>query len=130
MCISTETSPLLGTCNFIRGDCHQPKQDTKNNRVAHTLEYTLSPTILGLASYYRRFIRRFASIARPLHRLTERGRPFKWTMECDTAFAQLKTMFTIQSYSSLPKFFLTIYFGHRCLPIWHRRCLITKARGW
>ena len=32
---------------------------------------------LGLASYYRKFIRNFASIARPLHRLTEKGRPFK-----------------------------------------------------
>ena len=39
---------------------------------------------------YRRFIRKFAEIARPLHRLTEKGRPFKWTMECDTAFAELK----------------------------------------
>ena len=45
---------------------------------------------LGLASYYRRFIRKFAEIARPLHRLTEKGRPFKWTTECDTAFAELK----------------------------------------
>ena len=45
---------------------------------------------VGLASYYRRFIQNFASIARPLHRLTERGRPFKWTVECDTAFAKLK----------------------------------------
>ena len=45
---------------------------------------------LGLASYYRRFIHKFAEIARPLHRLTEKGRPFKWTTECDTAFAELK----------------------------------------
>ena len=36
-------------------------------------------------SYYRRFIQNFASIARPLHRLTERGRPCKWTVEYDTA---------------------------------------------
>ena len=39
---------------------------------------------LGLASYYRRFICNFAEIARPLHQLSERGRPFKWTTECDT----------------------------------------------
>jgi len=45
---------------------------------------------LGLASYYRRFIQKFAEIARPLHRLTERGRDFKWTTECDNAFAKLK----------------------------------------
>ncbi len=46
---------------------------------------------LGLASYYRRFIRDFARIAKPLHLLTERGRPFKWTGECATAFAELKS---------------------------------------
>ena len=45
---------------------------------------------VGLASYYRRFIQNFASVSRPLHRLTERGRPFKWTVECDTALAKLK----------------------------------------
>ena len=32
---------------------------------------------LGLASYYRKFIQNFASIARPLQRLTEHGRSFK-----------------------------------------------------
>ncbi len=46
---------------------------------------------LGLASYYRRFIRNFAHIANPLHQLTERGRVFKWTEECATAFAELKS---------------------------------------
>ncbi|KRX12640.1 Retrovirus-related Pol polyprotein from transposon [Trichinella nelsoni] len=30
-------------------------------------------TFLGIASYYRRFVKSFASIARPLHRLTEQG---------------------------------------------------------
>ncbi|KAK3743518.1 hypothetical protein QZH41_015906, partial [Actinostola sp. cb2023] len=43
------------------------------------------------ALYYRRFIKGFADIARPLHRLTEKGREFVWTSECDVAFNQLKT---------------------------------------
>ena len=34
---------------------------------------------LGLAGYYRRFILDFASKARPLNRLTHKGRSFKWT---------------------------------------------------
>ena len=37
---------------------------------------------LGLAGYYRRFIRNFAEIARPLHRLTERNATFQWSTEC------------------------------------------------
>ena len=36
---------------------------------------------LGLANYYRRFIKDFASLATPLHRLTEKGTQFKWTKE-------------------------------------------------
>ena len=45
---------------------------------------------IGLANYYRRFIKDFASIARPLHRLTEKTASFKWTSECQTAFDTLK----------------------------------------
>lgn len=47
-------------------------------------------SFVGLASYYRRFIKGFAEIARPLHRLTEKGRKFKWDDECQQAFLQLK----------------------------------------
>lgn len=46
---------------------------------------------LGLAIYYQRFVRHFSSIAKPLYRLTERGHEFKWTLECDKAFAEIKT---------------------------------------
>ena len=34
---------------------------------------------LGLASYYRRFVKNFAHKARPLYRLTEKGRRWNWT---------------------------------------------------
>ena len=37
---------------------------------------------LGFASYNRRFIKVFAQIAKPLHRLTERGEIFHWSCEC------------------------------------------------
>jgi hypothetical protein len=38
-------------------------------------------SLLGLCSYYRRFIREVASIAKPLHLLTEKGRNFQCTKE-------------------------------------------------
>ena len=47
-------------------------------------------SFLGLASYYRRFIAGFSNIARPLHRLTEKGQPFTWTDDCEAAFQDLK----------------------------------------
>ena len=46
---------------------------------------------LGLARYYRRYVKDFASIARPLFRLTERGCEFKWTSECSEVFSILKS---------------------------------------
>ena len=45
---------------------------------------------LGFASYYRRFVQNFATIAKPLHRLTEKNSRFKWTEECQHAFDILR----------------------------------------
>ncbi|KAL5505635.1 hypothetical protein EMCRGX_G007099 [Ephydatia muelleri] len=45
---------------------------------------------LGLANYYRRFIKDFATIAKPLHHLTEKTALFRWTVECQDAFHSLK----------------------------------------
>ena len=44
----------------------------------------------GLASYYRRFVRNFASIAEPLTRLAGKNTIFKWTDEAELAFRHLK----------------------------------------
>ena len=44
---------------------------------------------LGLASYYRRFVNIFATLAKPLHKLTEKNKEFKWTLDCQTAFETL-----------------------------------------
>ena len=43
-------------------------------------------TFLGLVGYYRKFVNNFAATAKPLYRLTERGREFNWTTECEAAF--------------------------------------------
>jgi hypothetical protein len=47
-------------------------------------------SFLGLCSYYRRFIKSFSSIAKPLHILTEKNRVFYWTSEAEVAFQTLK----------------------------------------
>ena len=47
-------------------------------------------SFLGLASYYRRFVPNFSTIARPLTRLTEKNQPFFWDNECEYAFTVLK----------------------------------------
>lgn len=47
------------------------------------------PGFLGLPAYYRRFIKGFATIASPLHQLTQKGRDFQWSEDCATTFFQL-----------------------------------------
>ena len=47
-------------------------------------------SFLGLANWFRRFIRRFAATAVPLYALTEKGRLFKWGEEEQAAFEQLR----------------------------------------
>ena len=59
---------------------------------------------LGLASYYRRFVKNYATIASPLHKLTERGRQFHWTSECAAAFASLKQRLINASILAFPDF--------------------------
>ena len=59
-------------------------------------------SFLGLCSYYRRFVRGFANIARPLYRLTEGQREFQWTSECEDAFCRLKTLLTTAPILAFP----------------------------
>ena len=49
-------------------------------------------SFLGLAGYYRRFIRDFAKIAAPLTNLTRKDRPFTWSLREGEAFNELKTV--------------------------------------
>jgi len=45
---------------------------------------------LGLVSYYHKFIKGFAAVAKPLHQLTEKTVMFKWTADCQEAFEKLQ----------------------------------------
>ncbi|VDI82731.1 Hypothetical predicted protein, partial [Mytilus galloprovincialis] len=49
---------------------------------------------LGLTSYYRKFVRSYSKIAKPLFDLTKKGHCWIWTTDCDTLFQELKKMLT------------------------------------
>ncbi|XP_057760623.1 uncharacterized mitochondrial protein AtMg00860-like [Arachis stenosperma] len=59
-------------------------------------------SFLGLAGYYRRFIKGFSQIALPLTYLTRKEVPFVWTAECDRSFKMLKEKLTTSPVLVLP----------------------------
>lgn len=61
-------------------------------------------SFLGLASYYRRFVNRFAEIAEPLTKLQRKGERFVWTPECEASFVKLKERLTSAPVLAYPDF--------------------------
>ncbi|GFT91130.1 retrovirus-related Pol polyprotein from transposon 297, partial [Nephila pilipes] len=51
-------------------------------------------SFLGLCTYYRRLVRNFSTIARPLHKLTEAKSNFNRTEDCKKSFNSLKQTLT------------------------------------
>ena len=49
-------------------------------------------SFLGHAGFYRRFIKDFSAIARPLCNFLAKDVPFAWLQACEAAFDKLKTM--------------------------------------
>lgn len=49
---------------------------------------------LGMCNYYRKFIKNFSAIARPLHEVTKRKLKFEWSKEQEQAFNMLKEKMT------------------------------------
>ena len=59
-------------------------------------------SFLGLCGYYRRYVKNYADIARPLHKLTEKQGEFRWSKECQDAFDLLKTKLVQSPILSIP----------------------------
>jgi len=47
-------------------------------------------SFMGLAGYYRRFVKDFSKIASPLTKLTRKNEKFVWTEKCEESFQELK----------------------------------------
>ena len=82
--------------------------DPRNTDKVRTWPTPRNPTevraFVGLCSYYRRFVKDFAQRAAPLHRLTCKDTPFKWTAECAAAFDYLKGVLSSAPVVTMPDF--------------------------
>ena len=58
------------------------------------LNLTETRAYVGICSYYRRHIRNFAEIARPLYNLMKKGQRFEWGDAQEAAFQELKQCLT------------------------------------
>ena len=61
-------------------------------------------SFLGLSGDYRKFIKNFSSIARPLTKLTQKDTIFNWTLNCEKAFYDLKNTLISAPVLRLPNF--------------------------
>ncbi|GKA24435.1 putative reverse transcriptase domain-containing protein [Tanacetum coccineum] len=58
---------------------------------------------LGLAGYYRRFIKEFSLISKPLTKLTQKNKPYVWGKDEEEAFQTLKLKLCSAPILSLPE---------------------------
>jgi hypothetical protein len=61
-------------------------------------------SFLGLAGFYRRFVKDFSTIAAPLNELTKKGVPFDWGKAQENSFNMLKDKLTHAPLLQLPDF--------------------------
>jgi hypothetical protein len=57
---------------------------------------------LGFGNFYRRFIKHFSELAKPLNNLLKKDTKFKWTTDCQQAFDNLKRRFTKEPVLAMP----------------------------
>ena len=85
--------------NFLGVVMGQGKIEMEEDKVVGVLNWPISKTVrdvrkfLGLANYYRQFVKDFAKMARPLNNLTKKEEKWRWGEEQQEAFKQLKTVF-------------------------------------
>lgn len=84
------------------------KPDPK--KIEAVLKYPIPRTqkeiksLLGLFSYYRRYVPLFSQIIRPINRLLQKDVPYEWTRECNEAFESIKRKLTSSPVLIFPDF--------------------------
>ncbi|KAL2224126.1 UNVERIFIED_CONTAM: Retrovirus-related Pol polyprotein from transposon, partial [Sesamum indicum] len=78
-------------------------------------------SFLGLANYYRRFVKGYSEIARPLTDLLKKTETWNWTPQCQVAFDNLKKAIVTDPVLALPDMSKPIRGGDRRFRLCVRR---------
>lgn len=60
-------------------------------------------SFLGLCSFYRRYVRRFANFAAPMHQLTANSCKFSWSQEVNASFELLRKLLAAPQILDFPR---------------------------
>ena len=96
--------PFLGHIVSTDGIRPDPAKTEKIESYPRPTNATEVRRFLGLASYYRRFVSRFAAIAAPLHALTKKNAVFEWNEVVEEAFVKLRTALSSAPLLAYPQF--------------------------
>ena len=94
--------------NFLGVIMGQGKIKMEKEKVEGVLNWPVPKTVrdvrkfLGLANYYRWFIKNFATLAKPLNVLTRKEEKWKWEETQQKAFEQLKGIFMMRPLLVVP----------------------------
>ena len=105
-----------GKCNFATGTVkylgHIISKDGIRVNPENTNKVRNFPTprnvkevrsFLGMANYYRKFVKDYARVASPLTALLKKNQKFQWTPACEKSFDQLKNKLTSAPLLAFPK---------------------------
>ena len=93
---------FLGHVISAQGIMVDPQKIEAISNLGAPTNQTEVRSFLGLAGYYRKFIRNFSLIASPLHMLLKKNVRFEWSEECQKSMDEVKRRLTTAPILILP----------------------------
>ena len=93
---------FLGFKITDKGACPDPNNVAKVSQWPVPANVTEVKQFLGLCAYYRKHVKQFSIIAKPLFDLTKKDSKLVWNKNCQHAFDSLKTALTSNQVMALP----------------------------
>ncbi|WVZ89384.1 hypothetical protein U9M48_035799 [Paspalum notatum var. saurae] len=84
----------LKEVSFLGHILSEKGQGKRCSKLEATRDGDRDSSFLGLAGYYRRFIKDFSKTAKPMTSLTKKNAKYLWSSNCEEAFQTLKKLLT------------------------------------